>query len=118
MDRDEIAAKILAEVARRCAEIAARPKPQAWQIWAVRRDADDREYGPRYSPAWFGELHEADRVRFLRTVYRLHAAGLIAAVKSEGGRLDRVQITDAGRAAVAEMKRDAQPKKAPRGKRA
>ncbi|WP_439628801.1 hypothetical protein [Gemmata sp.] len=103
-------ALILTEVVRRCDEIAARPKPPAWRTWESGPDAEDREYGPRYSPTWFGEVDEAARVRFLRAVYGLHAAGLVAAVKSEGGRLERVKITDEGRAAAAEMVSQQRPK--------
>lgn len=42
-------------------------------------------------------------MRLLRTVYRLAGAGLLTLVKSEGGRLERVRLTDEGRAAVAEL---------------
>jgi len=37
-------------------------------------------------------------------VYRLGAAGLVDIVKSEGGRLERLQLTTAGREAVAELR--------------
>jgi hypothetical protein len=64
----------------------------------VREDDADREHGPRYSPTWFGDATatEAGRVRLLRSVYRLAGAGLLTIVKSEGGRLERVRLTDAG----------------------
>ena len=42
-------------------------------------------------------------MRLLRTVYRLEDAGLVDIVKSEGGRLERLRITNAGRDAVAEL---------------
>jgi hypothetical protein len=111
MNRDELAALVLTEVARQCDAIHARPRPPAWQPWAVREDEDDREYGPRYSPAWFGDATatEAGRVRLLRTVYRLAAAGLLILVKSEGGRLERVQLTKAGQDAVAELRKAGTP---------
>jgi DNA-binding PadR family transcriptional regulator len=49
-------------------------------------------------------VDEAGRVRALRTLYRLSADGLLTLVKSEhGNRLQRVKLTDAGRAAVAEL---------------
>lgn len=103
--RDDLAAIVLAELARREAEIAARPRPPAWKTWEARPDADDREYGPRYSPTWFGDAAatEARRVRLLRTVYRLAGAGLVAVLKSEGGRLERIQLTPAGKQAVADL---------------
>jgi hypothetical protein len=98
MNRDELAALVLAEVARRCEAIRDRPRPPAWKTWETRDDDDDREYGPRYSPTWFGEVTatEAGRVRMLRTVYRLAEAGLLTLVRSEGGRLERVRLTKAG----------------------
>ncbi len=86
MNRDELAAMVLAEVARQCDAIRNRPKPPAWKTWEALPD-DDREYGPRYSPTWFGDVTatEAGRVRLLRAVYRLADAGLLTIVKSEGG---------------------------------
>jgi DNA-binding MarR family transcriptional regulator len=48
-------------------------------------------------------------VRLLRTVYRLAAAGLLILVKSEGGRLERVQLTKAGQDAVAELRKAGTP---------
>jgi hypothetical protein len=103
MTRDEIAAAVLTELAKREEEITTRPDPAKWKSWEWRELADDREYGPLYSPTWFGELNEAGRVRHLRTVYRLADAGLLVVVKSEGGRLERVQLTGAGKAAVQEL---------------
>lgn len=105
MNRDELAALVLAEVARQCDAIRSRPKPPAWQSWSVREDDNDRDYGPRYSPKWFGDAAttEAGRVRLLRTVYRLADAGLLTLVKSEGGRLERVRLTAAGRDAADEL---------------
>src|SRR5262245_31569528 len=104
MTRDELAALVLLEVERRCDAIRTRPRPPAWKTWEVRDDDDDREYGPRYSPTWFGDATatEAGRVRFLRTVYRLADAGLLTVVKTEGGRLERVRLTRAGRNAATE----------------
>ena len=100
--RDELAALVLTELARREAAIAARPRPPAWKTWEARPDADDRKYGPRYSPTWLADVtaDEAGRVRMLRTLYRLADAGLVELLKSEGGRLERVRLTDAGRASV------------------
>jgi hypothetical protein len=105
LTRDDLAVLVLTELARREAEIAARPRPPAWRVWDVRPDADDREYGPRYSPAWFGDAAttEARRVRFLRTVYRLADAGLVAVLKSEGGRLERIRLTATGTQTVADL---------------
>ena len=106
MNRDELAALVLLELHRQCEAIRTRPKPPAWKTWAVRDHATDLEYGPRYSPSWFGEAAgtEARRVRLLRTVYRLADAGLVDIVKSEGGRLERLRLTKTGRVAVAELR--------------
>src|SRR5947207_4752541 len=111
MSRDERATLVLLEVARQCEAIRARPRPPAWRWWDVRDDDADREYGPRYSPAWFGgaTATEAGRVRVLRTVYRLAEAGLLTAVKSAGGRLERFRLTEAGREAADERAKAATP---------
>jgi hypothetical protein len=100
--RDDLATMLLNELARRESEIAARPRPPAWKTWEARPDADDREYGPRYSPTWFGDRAstEARRVRLLRALYRLADAGLIDLTKSEGGRLERIRLTTAGKDAA------------------
>lgn len=105
MNRDELAALVLVKVAQQCDTIGARPRPPAWKTWETRDDDADREIGPRYSPTWFGDATatEAGRVRLLRTVYRLADAGLLTLVKSEGGRLERVRLTKAGRDAAAEL---------------
>lgn len=105
MTRDELAERVLLAVARQGEAIRARPRPPAWKTWAV-RDAADRERGTRYSPTWFGALAatEAGRVRLLRTVYRLAEAGLLTAVKSDGGRLERVRLTTAGDEAIELLK--------------
>jgi len=97
--RDDLVAMVLSELARSKAEIAARPRPPAWKTWEARPDADDREYGPRYSPTWFGDraATEAHRVRLLRTVYRLADAGLIEVTKSEGGGLNESARPPPGR---------------------
>ena len=107
MNRDELAALVLAEVARQCDAIAARPRPPVWQSWAAREDAADRERGPRYTPRWFGDAAatEAGRVRLLRALYRLADAGMLTLEKSEGGRLERVRLSKAGRDAAAELRK-------------
>lgn len=85
--RDDQEKVVHSELARREGEIAARPGPPAWKTWEARPDADDREYGPRYSPTWFGAATAtgAARDRLLRAVYRLADARLIELTKSEGG---------------------------------
>ena len=105
MNRDDLDALVLAEVVRRSAAIRDRPTPPAWKTWEARDDAADREYGPRYSPTWFGDatVTEAGRVRLLRTLYRLAEARLLTLVKSEGGRLERVRLTKAGHDAAEQV---------------
>jgi hypothetical protein len=107
MNRNELAALVLRNVEQQCEAIRTRPKPPAWRTWEVAKDEEDHEYGPRYSPTWFGvaTATEAGRVRFLRTVYRLADAGLLTIVKSEGGRLERVRLTKMGWDAVAELRK-------------
>jgi hypothetical protein len=50
--RDDLAAMMLAEAARREAAIAG---GRHGRRRSFRPDADDRDYGPRYSPTWFGD---------------------------------------------------------------
>ena len=104
MTQAELDATVLNEVARQEAQIRRRPRPEPWRRWDVQRDEEDRERGPLYSPQWFGALaaDEAGRVRFLRTVRRLEAAGLLAIGRSPAGKLERVKLTKAGRKAVAD----------------
>jgi hypothetical protein len=105
MTRDDLAALVLTELSRREAEIAKRKPPPAWKKWEVGAFELDRDFGPKYSPTWFGDAAEteAGRQRFLRTVYQLERAGLVVLWRSEAGRLERVQLTAEGRAAVAEL---------------
>lgn len=105
MTRDELAKLVLLEVALQCGEAKQAPRPPAWQTLAVWEHEDAIEYGPRYTPTWFGDMADTDarRVRILRTIYRLAGAGLLAVVKGEGGRLQRVRLTEAGDAAVEAM---------------
>ncbi len=105
MNRDELDVMVLVEVAQQCAAIRARPRPPVWQSWSRKSHDADRELGPRYTPTWFPDVTttEAGRVRVLRAVYRLANAGLLAVVKSEGGRLERVNLTETGKDAVAEL---------------
>jgi hypothetical protein len=115
VNRDDLAKLVLLEVARQCEAVRARTPPPAWQTWAVRDYETDHEFGPSYSPTWFGDATATDarRVRFLRTVYRLADAELLIVVKSEGSRLERVRLTKAGRDAAAELRTAGTPTESP-----
>lgn len=105
MTRDELGERILREVLKREAAVKRRPKPEKWQRWLMNADADEREYGPRYSSyEWFGDLSDANRVRLLRVLYALEDAGMLVPVKSENGRLQHVRLTAAGRKAAMKLK--------------
>lgn len=106
MTRDDLARLALLEVDRQWEAARSRPRPPAWRCWALQEYENDLEYGPRYSPTWFGDLTgtEAGRVRVLRTLYRLADAGLVIVVKSEGGRLERLRLSPEGREAVASLR--------------
>jgi hypothetical protein len=111
MTRDELAELVLLEIDRRYEAARAAPEPPRWRWWLVEDRKLDLEYGPSYSPKWFGKLAEteAGRVRFLRCIYKLSAGGLVVLVKSEGGRLERLRLTPAGVAAVAELRGESVP---------
>jgi hypothetical protein len=105
MTRDDLAALILNELAAREAAIAKRRRSPKWMPWDVYDHEQDRKHGPKYSPTWFGDAGstEARRVRLLRTLHTLSRGGLVKLTRSEAGRLERVQLTAEGRAAVAEL---------------
>ena len=111
MNRDDLAKLVLMEIDRRCEAVRFRPRPPAWRWWETEAHDLDLRYGAEYSPSWFGELAatEARRVRVLRTIYRLACSGLVVLVKSEGGRLERLRLTETGREAVAELRGAATP---------
>jgi len=97
-------ARILIECLARQNAIAATPEPASWEWWNVREHRDCLTYGPRYEPAkWFGGLTNAQRQRYMRAVYDLDAEGLLLAFKSEGNRLQRVKLTEAGLARAAKL---------------
>jgi hypothetical protein len=98
VDRQELDKVVLMEVKRQCDAVRDRPRPPAWQRWSVRLDEFDREYGPIYTPGWFGELTKsnAGRLRVLRTLYRLSEAELLILGKGPAGRLERVALTPQG----------------------
>src|SRR4051794_22354932 len=98
MNRDDLAGYVLMELEKQCAAVRARERPPKWQTWSLERYEDDLEFGPPYTPLWFGAVTATDagRVRVLRTVYRLAAAGLLEIMKSPGNRLERVKLTPAG----------------------
>jgi hypothetical protein len=103
MSTGQLNEAVLVEIARQQRRIKRRRRPEPWRRWDVARDQDDRTFGPLYSPRWFGPAAatEAGRVRHLRAVYALADCGLVQVVKSEGGRLERVRLTPAGRTAAA-----------------
>lgn len=103
MDRQELAELLLLELAEQTEAIRLRPRPPAWKRWYVLEDELDREFGPKYSPAWFGPMPDALRVRILRTIYHLDKIGLLT-VSKNGGRLERLQLTAEGWKMVAELR--------------
>jgi hypothetical protein len=110
---DDLAEAILICVSDRHEEARAAPRPPDWRRWEVERHEEDLRFGPRYSTVqWFGSLaaSNAQRVACLRTVYRLGDAGLLEIIKKGwGDKVDRVRLTDAGRAVVAKLRKDDTP---------
>jgi hypothetical protein len=113
MSPDDLANAVLCEAAARWDEARARPKPPRWHSLDAAEYELARDFGPRYSPTWFGDLTatEAGRQRVLRTVYRLAGAGLLEVFKSAAGRLERVRLTGEGRAAVAGLRTASAPRR-------
>ena len=82
------------------------PEPPAWKVLAHERWQEAREFGPRYSPIWFGDLaaDEALRTRILRRIHALDSAGMVQIVRQpHSGRLRSVVLTGAGLLALANL---------------
>ncbi|HEY1192460.1 MAG TPA: hypothetical protein VGE74_32855 [Gemmata sp.] len=98
--------EVLIACAKQMAAIAETPEPPAAHPWAARDLAELREYGPRYMPGqWFGDgapVPEKYRVRYLRAIHELGAAGLLERFTSNG-RLVNVKLTTEGEAAAAAL---------------
>jgi hypothetical protein len=107
MNRDELYKIVLTTIMEQCEAARLRPKPPAWNPWAVREYAFDLKYGPKYRPGWFGRVteSEAGRIRILRSIYSLAEADLLDVLKSEGGRLKRVRLTAKGLRAVRRLEK-------------
>lgn len=111
--QEDLAEAILIRVAEAHEEVRAAPVPPKWRAWDYDRYQKNLEFGPPYSTIrWFGTLAvtEAGRVACLRTVYRLADAGLLEVIKNEwGSKVERVRLTEAGMAVVAELRNTGTP---------
>jgi hypothetical protein len=107
MNRDELYKIMLTTIMERCEAARLRPKPPAWNLWAVQEHEFDLKYGPEYRPSWFGRLteSEAGRIRILRFIYSLTEADLLHLLKSRGGRFKRVRLTAKGLRAARSLER-------------
>jgi len=105
--KQDIAELVLRTIDAKHREARAATPPPLWLPLRSEEHRDAVAMGPRYSPQWFGDLaaDNAGRVRLLRTVHELVDAGFISATFSDGGRLQRVKLSEAGEAAVAELNR-------------
>lgn len=82
--------------------------PESGSILERTEQNNARLNGPRYVPSdWFGEdgkpLPEAERVRFLRAVHKLASAGFLAVTRNGAGRVERIRLTQSGRAEVGRL---------------
>jgi hypothetical protein len=111
--KNDLAEAVLVCVAEVHEEARAAPPPPKWRTWEYDRYQENLEFGPPYSTIrWFGSLaaSEAQRVACLRTVYRLGDAGLLEIIKKGWGvKIERVRLTEAGRAVVAKLRKDGTP---------
>jgi hypothetical protein len=100
MSKNDLAELILMLIAEQHEGARSQREPAAWRKWDHERWQIDREDGPVFSSIrWFGKLadSEAARVRCLRTVYRLHDAGLVEIIKGESGsKIERVKLAELG----------------------
>jgi hypothetical protein len=109
MSKDDLTRLVLLGIRDHCEAARSRPRPPEWKWWEIREYENDLEFGPSYSPTWFGEVtaSEAGRVRVLRTIYHLAHAGLVTLVKTPGGRLERLKMTPMGLREVRSLLRKA-----------
>ncbi len=71
-------------------------EPPAYRWYERRRWEEQVEYGPRYAvSAWFGNVDEAQRQRYRRSLDKLAALGLVQ-LATYGGRLSNVKPTEEG----------------------
>lgn len=99
---------ILRECLRRELEISCRLPPPKWQKWETELYEDDLAFGPKYGfGRWFGDHPNSVRQAYLRAVYELGERGLLEITRSGGGRLERVQLTDEGRAIAERLEHKA-----------
>jgi hypothetical protein len=99
---DEI--RVIQECHRRTLEVRSRPRAPAWQKYLNAELDELLDHGPRYSSVdWFDAHTEAARVRMIRAVARLAAAGLVVRVTT-GNRLTHLHLTDAGERLAEDLK--------------
>lgn len=100
--------EVLAEVLKRTLAIEKAKRPTGPFEYRERdRYEDEKLNGPRYlTSEWFNNdepLPEARRVRYLRSTHRLIRSGLMTGVRSEGGKLVNVHLTEKGRKVALEL---------------
>ncbi|MBM3996309.1 MAG: hypothetical protein FJ303_19475 [Planctomycetes bacterium] len=96
-------AEILTECRRRM--IALETAEPEW--WEQADWLEQVEHGPTFSiPEWFGTNADYMRMRYLRALADLEAAGLLIRFCRYGRKLTHVELTAEGMKAAAEMERE------------
>lgn len=95
--------RLLREILARTLALEKAKRPTAPDFRGQEDFDEQKANGVRYRPTeWFtseGEgMPEADRVAYLRATHKLIRAGHLIGVRSDGGKLQFVSLTDAGRA--------------------
>lgn len=103
--------ELLRAIAAAEAHHLATPRPEPWKTWETSPYDEATLHGPEYElRAWLGrDLLEHERKRFARALADLEAAGLVVTWRRWGRRLSHVKLTEAGKAAVAELEAPCDP---------
>jgi hypothetical protein len=100
---------LLRECHRRAEELRRADPPPAWRTLEAEEHRLQLEHGPRYSgPAWFGDVPEHERQRYLRAIAELERGGLLEVYRQWGRRVSHVRLTAEGERVLAELGREEQ----------
>lgn len=102
-------AAVLLECRRRTLALETDPEPPAWKPWEVAAWLEQAEHGPFFSaPDWFDTNADHMRMRYLRAIADLDAAGLLVRYCRWGRKLTSIRLTADGMTLAAELETQAE----------
>ncbi len=97
-------AEILIECRRRMIALETDPNPSPWKTWEVSARLEQAKHGPFFSvPDWFKTKADHMRMRYLRAIADLEAAGLLVTYRRWERKLTAIRLTDVGLALSCEL---------------